>query len=147
MRPSRERRPHRQGASLDDARPSQARGGFTIVEVIAAIVVLTVGLLGLAGTTAYIIRQVTLANVMTERAVALQSVVEKVQAMDFATVGSGSDSTGSFRMSWTSADETSASKLVTVITVGPGLHTSPGRPFPMLGPSVADTFVYRVINR
>jgi Tfp pilus assembly protein PilV len=118
-----------------------------MVEVIAAIVILTVGVLGLAGTTAYVIRQVTLSNVVTQRAVALQSVIERVQAMPFDNVGSGSDSVGNFVVRWTSATETSASKLVTVVTTGPGLQATPSNPFPMLGPSVADTFVYRVINR
>jgi len=118
-----------------------------MVEVIVAIVILTVGVLGLAGTTAYITRQVTLANVVTQRAVALQSVVERVQAMPFENVGSGSDSVGRYVVQWTSSTETAASKLVTIVTSGPGLRATTSNPFPMLGPSVADTFVYRVINR
>ena len=118
-----------------------------MVEVIAAIVILTIGVLGLAGTTAYVVRQVTLSNVVTQRAVALQSVIERVQAMPFDNVGSGSDSVGNYVVRWTSSTETVASKLVTVVTTGPGLHATTSNPFPMLGPSVADTFVYRVINR
>lgn len=121
------------------------RDGFTMVEVIAAIVILTVGVLGMAGTTAYIVRQVTLANVMTERAVAQQTVVEKIQAMPYANVTYGSDSVGRFSVNWTSASDGAASRLVTIITTGPGLHASTGS-FPMLGPNVADTFVYRVIS-
>ena len=124
-----------------------ARRGFTLIEVIAAIVILTVGVLGLAGTTAYVIRQVTLANVMTERSVAQQTVIEKLQALPYTSVVAGSDSVGKFTMRWTVADETAASKLVTIVTSGPGLHTSTGNPFPTLGPAVADTFVYRVITR
>lgn len=127
-----------------EARPPTRRG-FTMVEVIAAIVILTVGVLGLAGTTAYIVRQVTLANVMTERAVATQTVIEEIQSMAYASVTTGSDSIGKYTVSWTSATETAASKLVTIITTGPGLHSSAGS-FPMLGPNVADTFVYRVVN-
>lgn len=117
-----------------------------MVEVIAAIVILTVGVLALAGTTGYVVRQVTLANILTERAVALQSAIEKVQAMPYTSVASGSDSTGHFTVRWTSAVETPASKLVTFITTGPGLHSSTANPFPTLINSVADTFVYRVIN-
>ena len=142
-----ERMDERGPRGLGPTRSVGPRGGFTMVEVIAAIMILTVGVLGLAGTTAYIVRQVTLANVMTERSVALQSVIEKVQAMDFATVDHGTDSVGVFFVTWTSTSESSVSKLVTVITTGPGLHTSAGNPFPMLGPDVADTFTYRVITR
>ena len=123
------------------------RNGFTMVEVIAAIVILTVGVLGLAGTTAYVVRQVTLANVMTERSVALQTAIEKVQAMPYTNVATGSDSVGHFRVTWSSATETSASKLVTFITTGPGLRSSTVNPFPTMGTNVADTFVYRVISR
>jgi Tfp pilus assembly protein PilV len=118
-----------------------------MVEVIIAIVVLAVGVLGMAGTTAYIVRQVTLADVMTERAVALQTIVEQLQSIPFASVGSGSDTVGVFEVSWTSVSESSSSKLVTLVTLGPGLTTSAGNPFPFLGPNVADTFEYRVISR
>ena len=58
--------------------------GFTIVEVIVAMVVLAIGVLGLAGTAAYIVRQVTLADIMTERAAALQTAVERIQAAEDA---------------------------------------------------------------
>ncbi|HSG07803.1 MAG TPA: prepilin-type N-terminal cleavage/methylation domain-containing protein [Longimicrobiales bacterium] len=121
--------------------------GFSMVEVIIAIVVLAVGVLGMAGTTAYIVRQITLADVMTERSVALQTVIERVQSIPFASVGSGSDSVGVFAVSWSTVAESSTSRLVTVVTTGPGLTTSPGNAFPFLGPNVADTFEYRVISR
>ena len=126
--------------------PSPGTHGFTLVEVVVAIVVLAVGVLGLGGTTAYIVRQVTLADVMTERSAALQSVVERVQAMDYDSVDAGSDSVGLFRVTWTGADETSQSKLITIITPGPGLQTSDANPFPILARNVPDTFVYRVIR-
>ena len=122
------------------------RQGFSMVEVIIAIVVLAVGVLGFAGTTAYIVRQVTLADVMTERSAALQTTIERLQAMDFDDVGYGSDSVGVFAVRWSSQSETTQSKLVTILTLGPGLHTSATNPFPMLGPNVLDTFEYRVIK-
>ncbi len=121
--------------------------GFTMVEVMIAIIVLAVGVVGLAGTTAYIVRQTKLADVMTERAVALQTVVERLNAAPFANVGSGSDSVGVFAVSWASTSESSTSKLVTVVTTGPGLTTAGGNPFPFLGANVADTFEFRVITR
>ena len=130
---------------MSDRTGREGNGGFTMVEVIAAIVILAVGVLGLAGTTAYVVRQVTLANVMTERAVGLQTVVEKVQAMPYDSVKTGVDTVGKFMVTWSSATETAASKLVTIITTGPGVSSAGG--FPALGSNVADTFVYRVITR
>jgi type II secretory pathway pseudopilin PulG len=130
-----------------DSKRGSRRGGFTIVEVIIAMIVLSCGVVAMAGTTMLIVRQVTLANVMTQRSVALQSVIERLQATSFDNVGSGSDSSGVFRMSWSSTSETSQSKLVSVITTGPGVMTAAGASFPVLGASVADTFQYRVIRR
>lgn len=117
-----------------------------MVEVIIAVVVLAVGVLGLAGTTAYIVRQVTLADIMTERSMALQSVVERVQATPYANLVAGSDSVGVFQVRWTVTVETAQSSLVTVVTTGPGLQAGGTNTVPMLSPSVADTFTFRVIS-
>ena len=125
----------------------RANAGFTMVEVIIAIIVLAIGVLGLAGTTAYVVRQVTLADLMTERAVALQSVVEQLQATSFPSVGSGTDSVGVFEVKWSSVSESSTSKVVTVITKGPGLGSPSGSAVAFLGPNVVDTFQFRVISR
>jgi len=125
----------------------RARGGFTLVELIIAMIVLTAGLLSLAGATAHVVRQVTLADLMTERSFALQSVVEQVQATSFASVGTGIDTVGNFTLTWTSANESAASKIVTVVTSGPGMVTTTEGTFPSLGPDVVDTFAFRIINR
>jgi len=115
-----------------------------LIEVIVALVILAVGVLGLAGTTALVVKQVTLADVATERAAALETVIERVRAMDFDSVGDGADTVGSFTANWSSTDF-GTSKLVTVVTLGPGLQTGTGN-MPHLSNSVADTFVYRVID-
>lgn len=142
---SRHERPR--NARADEPERAHARAGFTMVEIIVAVIVLAVGVLGLAGTTAYIVRQVTLANTMTARSLALQTVIEELQAAPFANVASGSDSVGPFGVTWSSVSESSQSKLVTIVTTGPGLMTSGSNKFPMLGNDVADTFQYRVIQR
>ena len=130
-----------------DSPRDPGRGGFTMVEVIISIIILALGVLGMAGTTMLVVRQTTLARVMTERSVALQSVVERVQATNFDNLASGSDSLGVFRMTWSSTSESSQSKLVRIITVGPGVKTATGAGFPVLTTGVADTFQYRVIRR
>lgn len=127
--------------------PPRSRAGFTMVEVIIAIVILAIGVLGLAGTTAYIVRQVTLADVMTKRAMALQTIVERVQATPFTDLVAGSDSVGMYHVRWAVAAEGPTTTLVTIVTRGPGLQSTVSDPMPILGPDVADTFVYRVISR
>jgi len=126
------------------------RSGFTIIEIVIAVLVLTFGVLGMAGTTAYVVRQVSLAEVTTKRAQALQSVLERVRGAGYDSVqlgsaASGSTSVGPFAVTWTSAADGSRSILVTVVTLGPGLASVSGQ-LPFLSNSVTDTFTYRVIR-
>ena len=117
------------------------------VEVVVAVVILAVGVLGLAGTTAFIARQVSLGEVMTDRAVALQSIVERIHAMPFDSIGRGSESIGSFSLTWSSAPESPQSRMVSVITLGPGVEPSASGRGRTVGSAVADTFSFRVIRR
>lgn len=119
------------------------RAGFTLVEVMVALVILATGILGLAATTMYVVRQTTFGELTTERAAAMQSVLEQLRAMDYDSVDSGSDSVGAFTVNWTTTNS-SRSKLVTIVTVGPGLRSNGGAP--ALSPAVADTFIYRIIQ-
>jgi prepilin-type N-terminal cleavage/methylation domain-containing protein len=119
-------------------RPS-GRGGFSLVELTVAVVILAIGVLGLAGTTLFVVRQVTLADVSTERAAALQAAVERIRATVYTTVGSGSQTTGSYSVSWAVSDSTNVTKTVRGITTGPGLRKDTAAVVPTLGNSVADT--------
>lgn len=122
------------------------QGGFTLVEIIVAVIVLTFGVLGMAGTTAYIVRQVTLAEVTTRRAAAVQDVVERLRAMPYEDMSSGQDSVGPFGVRWLVVQDGGRSSTVTILTRGPGLYSDASSPFPMLRDGVVDTFVYRIIR-
>lgn len=122
------------------------RGGFTMVEVIIALLILTVGILGLAATTAFVVRQVTMADVATERSMALQSAVEKLRRTPFDSVSAAADTTGSYVTSWTVYPEAPTTKLVTFTIVGPGLQSTAGN-LATLRSGVADTLEYRIIRR
>ena len=112
-----------------------------------AMVVLAVGVLGLAGTTAYVVRQITLADIMTERAAAVQTAVERVQASDWENLGSGYDSVGIYGVTWSTQLVAAQLKEVTIVTMGPGLQSSDVSGFPLLSQAVADTFQFRVLRR
>jgi hypothetical protein len=118
-----------------------------MVEVVVAMVVLAIGVLGLAGTTAYVVRQITLADIMTERAAAVQTAVERVQASDWEDLGSGHDSVGIYGVRWSTQLVAAQLKEVTIVTMGPGLASSDANQFPMLSQAVADTFHFRVLRR
>lgn len=114
-----------------------------MIEVIIAMVILAIGLLGLAGATGYMVQTVTLGDLMTERSAAFQSTIDRLQSLPYDNVTTGSDAVGIFAISWSSVDDGPQSKLVTLVTVGPGVV--PGSPH-LRSPSVADTFVFRILR-
>jgi len=115
-----------------------------MVEIIIAIVILAFGLMGMAGATALFVRQTTLAAVTTKRSAALQTTLERLRALPFDSVSTGSDSVGLFSVQWTVTTFENQWKVVDLITTGPGMARSSG--FPMLTASVPDTFTYRIIR-
>jgi prepilin-type N-terminal cleavage/methylation domain-containing protein len=120
------------------------RAGFSLVEVIIAMLILTIGVLGLATTTAHIVRQITLGDLMTERSVAFQTVIDRLQALPYDDVGSGTDVIGAFDLRWTSIPDGPQSKIVRIWTRGPGVG---GQTFPTNDPVRVDSFDFRVLRR
>lgn len=118
------------------------RLGFTVVEVIVALIVLAVGILAMAGTTSLLVRQVTVSRATTVRASALQSTVEKLRGTDFDLITDGTHTLGPFTVTWTVTD-TSPVKTVEIVTAGPGLAGTPPTPTN----NVIDTFTYKVVRR
>lgn len=127
------------------ARPGDSRRGFTLVEVIIAVVILTCGVLGMAGTTALVVRQITLSDLATERCAAIQTAIERLRAQPYSSLSSGSDSVGIFAVQWTVASSGTHAKSVRVVTTGPGMTTEAGG-FPVLAPAVADTVTYTILE-
>jgi prepilin-type N-terminal cleavage/methylation domain-containing protein len=123
------------------SRARKARAGFTLVEVLVALIILTVGVLGLAGTTALAVRQVTVADITAERATALQSVIERLRSQPYANLAS--DSIGRFGVTWT-VTAAPRSTEVEIVTVGPG--AAMGSAMAGLRAEVADTFQYRIVR-
>lgn len=128
-----------------DGPPAPGSGGFTLVEVVIALIVLTVGLLGLAGTTGHVVRQVNLADLMTERAAAFQTAIDRIQSLEYDSVTTGQDTVGIFEVEWSSVDDGSQNKVVTLVTTGPGLD--PDARLTMMSREVVDTFTFRVLRR
>lgn len=132
---------------LEGAKKSVERSGnagFTLLELVVSMVVLTYGILGVVGSTMYVTRQVTVAALGTKRVAAVRSVVERVRAQRFDTVGSGTDSLGLYSLEWTSTRQGSGSKLIRVISIGPGLTTTEDGP--KIVSEAADTFTYLIVR-
>ena len=131
--------------SISFIQPPVDRMGFTMVEVIFAIMILAFGLMGMAGTTALVVRQVTMADLATERSAALQTTIERLQAEPFSQLTDGSDSVGIYEVTWTVTQPTGLWAAVEIVTAGPGL-ASPDGGFPILMPNIPDTFNHRFLR-
>lgn len=137
-------RSERMRAARRGAPPRDRRAGFSMVEVIIAIIILTVGVLGLAGSTAYIVRQITFSDLLTERSVAFQTVIDQLQSLPYDNVVAGDDSIGVFYIRWTVTDDGPQSKIVRLWTRGPGMANAP---VPTNNPLHIDSFDFRILRR
>ncbi len=122
---------------------NKQKGGFTLVEVIFALILLSIGVLGLASFSVFAVRQVTAGDLRTERAAAIQSAVEQVRSVPWDSVQAGSLTVGQYNLGWTVAEATN-SRVVTIVSTGPGMTMDNGSP--TMSPSVADTMTIRVLR-
>ncbi len=122
------------------------RQGGSLVEVVVAMVLLTVSLLGMAGGAAVATRQLVTADLKTERATVRQNTLERLRALPFDSVVDGSDELGAFNVSWTVTAGGLRSKLVTLTTLGPGIQAGTAAMAPQVQPDVSDRFDYRILR-
>lgn len=125
---------------------ANSRAGFSLVELMIGVVILTVGILGFASTTGFMFRQSTMAKLRTNRMAAVVTVVENLKAQTFENVTYGGETVGDFGMSWTSLAVGTDTKIVRIISTGPGARPTANSPMPTLSNQVADTFTYRLLR-
>ena len=82
-----------------------ARGGFTLIELTVAIMILVVGVLGLAGTAGMVSRMVGGAAQQTVAANVASSRFEKLRSVPCAQVTSGTATTRNINEKWTVRQE------------------------------------------
>ena len=117
------------------------RGGFTIVELIIALVILSVGILAVAGLMANSIWQARRADDLTNSTLAAQQVLDGIAMMEFdsVVVGSFADTISfgpaNYIVQWTVEDvsdslasEDAEIKLITLLAGG-GLTQTSAVPF------------------
>lgn len=118
------------------------RNGLTLIEVVVAMIVLAVGLLGLAAGTGWAVRSAELSRIETNRATAKQSAVEELRATPFNQVGTGTATFGAYDVSWRQEDSDQNWRLMEIVVQGPG--RVPGGAGTVEG-QVTDTIFYRLI--
>jgi uncharacterized protein (TIGR02598 family) len=63
---------------------SAHRDGFSLIEVIIAMIILSVGILAMGASTGYVLSQVRAAELRTERVNAVQHVAAQLRAVNWA---------------------------------------------------------------
>ena len=87
-------------------RRHHARRGFTLIEMIIAIIVMSIGIMGLAGTATYVATQMGGGAAQTVAAAMASRVSDSLSARRCSAVVSGSQTRRGVTMSWVVADST-----------------------------------------
>lgn len=123
----------------------QGREGFSIVELIVALVILSLGLLSLAATSGYLAANIRVADLRTQRSAAIQHSIEELRAMPFdniAKLNQGSARrVGEFDVWWDVTDVNNNLKTVSIISelAVPAAKVAQGA-------AARDTFVLNIVR-
>ena len=110
------------------------REGFSLVEVVVAILVLSFGLLAMAASTGYVSTQLRSTTWDTQRNLARQQVIEQLRATIFANVTTSTTgrTIGPYTVRWNVSNVGSAQRRVQLITTGPAYRQSSRRSMTMV---------------
>ena len=92
--------------------PQRDRRGMTLIEVIIAIIVMSIGIMGLAGTAGYVAQQMGGGNAQTIAAALATKVSDSLSARRCSALVSGNQTKRGVSISWSVADS-SRTKWVT----------------------------------
>jgi prepilin-type N-terminal cleavage/methylation domain-containing protein len=106
----------------------QSTRGFTIIEIVIAIMLLSIGLLGMVTTAALVSRMIAQGQRYSMASTLANQRFEKLSALRCSGIGtSGADTVGRIVITWTASSVNSgAGKLITMTVVSPtgkGDHT------------------------
>lgn len=115
---------------MTDERAGWQQGGFSLIEVIIAMVILTVGVLALASAMVHLSRQVRAADLRTDRTVATQQAVERVRAIGYDSVSTRTETdawqVGSYSVWWDLNRTSQYMRSVDLFVEGPAYRRGEG---------------------
>jgi prepilin-type N-terminal cleavage/methylation domain-containing protein len=106
---------NRRSVVLRNRRPRD-RAGFTLVELMVGMMVMTVGVLGLAGTSAVVMRQMNESGSMNVASSVGQARIEKLRLASCTVATSGSATTRGIAESWTLTPGTRSAQIQEIVT-------------------------------
>ena len=102
------------------------REGFSLVEIIVAMVILAFGMLAMAASTGYIAGQMRASAFDTKRNIARQQVIEQLRGTFWASIATNTTglAVGPYTVTWAITSQTNVNKRLNIITSGPGYGRS-----------------------
>jgi type IV pilus modification protein PilV len=92
---------------------ARARRGFSLIELMVAMVLLTVGIMGLVAVSTYSLRQTNAAGRHSKAAMVAQSRMERLRSLDCSRIAGGSAVTDSVTESWSVTSVGNRTRTVT----------------------------------
>ena len=90
--------------------------GFTLVEIMVAISILAIALLGLASVTVMVIKGNTFSKTMTAATTLANDKMEQLKRTGYASLGSGADTVQSiYSRTWTVTQNSPIANMITVV--------------------------------
>jgi len=89
------------GRTAGRTTPPTHRAGFTLVEVVVAVLLMAIAALGVASSTTYVARLGATAQAVARATRAAAQVVDSLRALPCTTLGSGAVATASGGVRWT----------------------------------------------
>lgn len=102
---------------------SRGRGGFSLVEVVVAMLILTIGILAMAASTGYILSEVRMATFRAERNVAVGEMTQQLRGINWNNLGGACGSSvtvGDYTVSCTMNQPSVNLREAILVSVGPG---------------------------
>ena len=116
-------RPRRSGPTGAESRVRNVRA-LTVIEVLVAVLLLSVGMLGLLSAATVIAQTLVYSHSYTEASAIASQFLETLRTEGCATAGDGSWSDGAQTVSWQSREISPDVRRATVVVVTPALRRS-----------------------
>jgi len=95
------------------------RKGFTIIEVVVAVLVLTVGVLGLSATAALVTRMIGQGQRLSEATALAQRRFEILRSQSCSAITSGTETVGRYTLTWRTTDVSGRAVTVNLAVTSP----------------------------
>ena len=125
---------------------STKRGGFSLVEVIVAMLILTVGILAMGASTSFILTQVRASQLRSERMAAVRDASESLRAVPWASLATDCAS-NTFEMDRYTVQCSVLPQSSHTLQVLQLVSEGPGYQGMRIGAEVPDTFVISIARR